>query len=497
MVIDMYFRDQQFIEKLGLTVPEKHKYLSYVSEPLDLILFSDNLEAFKIFQEKYPDAPTERTLRACVEYGASSCFSHFFENTKSPRYDFENLFKKPENPILGVQCAYYVARNNDILKTINETCSKIFPDKTPLDLLQDREQIEYCAARFGIKGKTKLAEQLLDKLNSPIYIINNMHVFDYAYGNKAEIFCNIYLNKIEEKGMVEPFILSLFSRTKFDTNKKHINFFDKFTKEIINEKNIIHHVLNDFLIRNIKNGSIKPEFQELMMAYCIHNNSEDFKLLFNARPLEKQSLIATLKESWKFSLIQHDPYLYIKDRNTYGLNLDNNALKLFHYNEAYIDRWVSVTKELGSLELKNSISSLFCLAQRQQLEESLKILKDNINWEEKDSKGNNFAHYLAYFFEKVDKTVNNSMSVSYKNKLAFVTYIVEELPIPFGVRNNDGLAAGESLINTLRTSKLLSSSLSSEEATLKEVSKLEKTLQYTILNNDLSHKETSTKRIKI
>jgi hypothetical protein len=493
----MSFEEKQFTQKLGLTVPSEHKYLSYIPKSLDLIFFYDKPDAFKAYLDRYPHIQLDCTLKACIEYGASACFKEFFDNTRSASYYFERLFIKPEIPSMGVQCAFYYIKNNQILNTMNEICAKFFPGKTTTDLLNDKEQIEHCAARFGIKGRVNLAKKLLDKLDNPLYMVNNMPIFDSIYSNKSNEFAKIYLEKIEEKKLVKNFLLSFFSRVNLKINdNKNLNFFDRFSKELGTDT-LLHSTLNDFLVRNIQNDSISKNFQELMMAYCLHNNNwKDFELYYNAKPITEQNIVMTARDSWSVSEIKDEVYRDMKNSTNSEVFLENNAIKKFHYNTSILNQWYQTNKELNNLKIYSSVCSLFCLGKTTEIESTIIKLSEKkyIDWQIKDEEGNNFAHYLANFFEKIIKTQNNSSNGKAMFNIAqfLVNNDIEVLISP----NNKKIMPGEILIKLIKTDSIYNNYLSPEQQ--QSVLKMEKALEYAELNNDLGHNTSNnTKRLKI
>jgi hypothetical protein len=490
----MHFRDEEIIRKLKIVEPYQHKYLSYISKPLDLILFYDNVEAFKAYHEKYPHESMDTTLKACIEYGSASCFTHFFNTTRSPTFHFEKLFQKPESPSLGRQCAYYYIKNNKILNAMEAVCSTFFPEKTTLDFLTDKEQIEHCAARFGIKGRVKLAKKLLDKLDNPLYMVNNMSLFDSIYANKANDFCKVYLEHIEEKKLTRPFLITLFSKVNLRTHTKFINLFERFSIED-NKENPTHDNLNKFLIKNIQNGNISHEFQELMMAYFIRNNNfEKLNQYSEARPLSKQSLLNAMKEPWRFPDITDETHRYIGNSSNHEVYMENNAFKLFHHNESLVNQWGHTLREVGKPEFYSSIPSLFCLGDTKDIGKTIANLSSNINWKETDKKGNNFAHYLANFFGKMMKFHPNSSNAT--AMFTTMTFLIENNVETLITSNNNKVMPGEELLKIIKSGSTYTTYLKPEQR--KDVEKMEKILEYAALNNELGHNTpTNTKRPKL
>lgn len=490
----MHFSELELIRKLKLEVPHQHKYLSYVSKPLDLILFCDNAEAFKGYHEKYPHESMDTTLKACIEYGAASCFTHFFNNTRSPKFHFEKLFQQPESPSLGRQCAYYYIKNNKILSAMEEVCSTFFPGKTTVDFLTDTEQIEHCAARFGIKGRVKLAKKLLEKLDNPLYMVNNMPLFDSIYANKAHDFCKVYLEHIEEKKIIRPFLLTLFSKVNLRTHNKFINLFDKFSSEA-NKENPTHDNLNKFLVKNIKDGNISLPFQELMMGYFIRNNNFEYFNLYNeTRPISEQGLLKAMREPWRFPDITDETHRYIKNSSNHEAYMDNNAFKLFHYNESLVNQWGHTVRELNNPELYSSVSSLFCLGNSIEFGNAIVNLKNHIDWQEIDKNGNNFAHYLAVFFDKIMKFHPNSSNAT--AMFTTLTFLIDHNVETLITLNNNKVMPGEEFLKIIKSGSVYTKHLKSEQQ--KDVERIEKILEYAVLNNELTHNNyTSTKRIKL
>lgn len=490
------YAEEETIRKLKLEIPHGHKYLSYVSKALDLIFFHDKPEAFQYFLEKHPHISTESTLKACIEYGAANCFKHFFDTTRSPGYIFEQLFKKPEAPSLGIQCAFYYIKNNKILNTMEEVCSTLFPGKTTLDFLTDKEQIEHCAARFGIKGRVKLAKKLLDKLDNPLYMVNNMPLFESIYANKADEFAKVYLNHLEEQQLIKPFLLSLFSKVNLSisSNQKYHNFFDRFTKED-NKDNRLHNILNDFLIKNIKNHTINNEFQELMMAYTLHNNNEEkFNSYNDARPITQQSLLLAIKEPWKYPEITDETYRYMRNSSNSEVFMTNNPFKKFHHNESMINQWYQTTRELKNPDMYSSVLSLFCLGSPIEMGKTIENLSNCINWNNIDKNGNNLAHYLVLFFDKMMKYHPNSSSA--KGMFTSLSFLLEKHTDLLTTKNNDKVIPGEEFLKLVNNDSVYTKNLNENQKN--DILKMEKTLNYALLNNELDHNNpTNTKRLKL
>jgi len=499
----MYYHEQELIRKYGLVEPKNHKFLRYIPKVVDLILYHDDVEGFKKYQANYKDHFFSNTiLKATLVHGAIKCFNYFVED-KSGKYFFENLFRTPESPEMGTRCFYSYARNSAMLKAIDETCEKLFPGKTPLDFLTEEKQIENCIARFGIDGRIKLADKLFDKLDSPLFMVNNTHIFEAAYRNKAYSFCEFYLKKIEETKFVKPFILSMFSESDKATDVKYANFFDKFTRKQYNKDDKVQQNINDFLVRNIKKGTIPTLFQELLITYCVYNKNKEFlNMYFQAKPIDKHHIYLAKANPSKFYDLIQDPYCCIKNNSTYLLNMHNNALKVFHYNENTIQKWMSLTREFDNPEMQTSISSLFFLGEKYCIADTLKFFDSYVDWEYKDKKGNNFTHYIVNLFIKNEQQFSDYGHFTDMFKAA--KFLLEHKSEYLFMNNNDGISSGQLLSETIKNgthyNKLKNYYINNKPINVDDLRNIESlftTIDYNILNNELAEKDKNSKRLKI
>lgn len=490
----MYYQQVELMRKLGLQEPKQYKGLSYINKTLDLIFLSDNIQAIEQYYQKYPNNFFEEsTLRGIIERGAINCFEFFFSNTKSKKFFFEKIFKNPSFAFLGPQCIYFYCRNKNIINSIEQKCNELFPEKNTLDFFDSQEQIEYCCARFASDGRLHLADKLLNKLRSPLYMINNQHVFEYLYNHSPE-FTEVYLKKIKEKELFKPFLLALFSSEDINQKRKSLNFFDKFTKAKICPENKSSWYLKTFIEENIKNKNINQEFQELILAYCLYNNNS---LLFNdfykANPIKNINFLKNISQPYVFLDINENTYAYRQGNHTFGLNMTNNALKIFHDSKTNIEFWKRTLKNEHQEHLFSDICSLFCVGNKNNLRFALKTLNQFIDWQNKDQNANTFGHYLVNFFSQTNQHFKDSSRC--RDMVSYFSYLAEEHPETLAHKNHEGLNVLTSFLNMFKNNKNLTIPENDEQK--KEILRLEKLNEYLILENQLNTNTSPTRKLKI